>query len=240
MTDPALDLSGGVEELAGLLLDEADFDQTLQRVVDAACQTVDGCDMASVTMRGAAGPSTVVFTERAVPEIDAAQYRAGSGPCLDALRELRTFRYDAATTEERWLEFGRAAAAQGIFSAIAYPLVIRGEGIGALNLYSESPGAFHTHDEARGELFASQAAVTLANAQLYQAAREVMTQLEEALATRDLIGQAKGILMHSLGLTADQAFDVLRRESQNRNVKIRDLADQISYTGALPTAPPST
>ncbi len=240
MADAADERLDAIAELGRLLLDDGDVDQTLQRVVDTASHAIGGCDMASVTLLRGTKPATVVFTEPAVPEMDAVQYAAGDGPCLDAMRELRTVRFDASRAEPRWSAFTGATRAQGVLSALALPLIVRGEATGALNLYAEATDAFDASAEAFGELLARQASVTLANAKLYQTARDAMAHLEEALATRDVIGQAKGILMNSFGLTAEQAFDRLRHESQTRNIKLRELADRIAYTGAMPESLPPT
>ncbi len=105
--------------------------------------------------------------------------------------------------------------------------------MGALNLYSTKPGAFDDTDIALGSVFAAHAAVALSTA-LHD------EQMEEALQSRDVIGQAKGILMAREGITADAAFDTLRRASQRLNVKLRDVADQVTHTGESPRSAPAT
>jgi AmiR/NasT family two-component response regulator len=102
-------------------------------------------------------------------------------------------------------------------------LVTRNQVTGALNLYSLTQ-SFDSDDLAVAEAFATQAAVALRNAETYQRTRDLVDRLNEALASRDVIGQAKGILMAQARCDPDEAFDILRAESQRRNVKLRDVA----------------
>ncbi|HEX2383900.1 MAG TPA: ANTAR domain-containing protein, partial [Acidimicrobiales bacterium] len=104
---------------------------------------------------------------------------------------------------------------------------------GAFNLYARKPSAFTAQDHDRGTLFAEQAAVAIANTEVYWRTYNLTQNLQTALENRDVIGQAKGILMARHGFSADEAFDELRRASQRRNVKLRDVADSVAHTGEL-------
>jgi AmiR/NasT family two-component response regulator len=113
---------------------------------------------------------------------------------------------------------------------ISFRLFVTDNDLGALNLYSSQPHAFDEDAEHVGLLFATHAAVALAAALQQE-------HLTQAIHGRDLIGQAKGILMERHKLTADQAFTVLVRTSQRSNTKLRDLAEHLANTGELPTTP---
>ena len=106
--------------------------------------------------------------------------------------------------------------------------------MGALNLYSRQRGAFDQAAREVGLILASHASVALAGAQALAHEKEHVANLDKALLSRDVIGQAKGILMERQHLTAEQAFDLLRRGSQHLNVKLRDVADRVTETGERP------
>jgi GAF domain-containing protein len=220
-------LSEGIAELSRLLVNEEALDDTLQRVADLACRNIGGADVAGVTLLRDGKPTTTVYTDPTSPRIDSAQYETGNGPCLDAFRKQRVFRIESTAEDEHWPAFSQAAAEHGIRSTISLPLGVRGNGIGALNLYSRKPAAFSEDSEQVGLQFAQQASVALANAQLYDSAYRMTQQLQEALTSRAVIDQAKGMLMAQHGIGADEAFDVLRTTSQRENRKLRDLAKEM-------------
>ena len=103
------------------------------------------------------------------------------------------------------------------------PLTVRDEAVGALNLYSRDQHGFDTCEEV-ALMFAAQAALALSNAGVRDATKSPAHHLSEAIASRDVIGRAKGILMAREGCSADEAFDMLRRASQRENRKLRDVA----------------
>jgi GAF domain-containing protein len=220
-------LSEGIAELSRLLVNEEALDDTLQRVADLACRNIGGADVAGVTLLRDGKPTTAVFTDPASPKIDSEQYRTGKGPCLDAFRHQQVFGVPSTTDEERWPEFAQAAAEHGMMSTLSLPLAVRGHGIGALNLYAKKRAAFSEEEEQVGMMFAAQASVALANAQLYDSAYRMTQQLQDALTSRAVIDQAMGILMARNGIGADEAFEVLRTTSQNENRKLRELAQDI-------------
>jgi GAF domain-containing protein len=227
MADYPDHLSEGIAELSRLLVNEEALDDTLQRVADLSCRSVGDADVAGVTLLRDDKPSTTVYTDPTSPQIDSAQYETGIGPCLEAFRQQRVFRVDSTAEDEQFPAFSQAAAEHGIQSTISFPLAVRGNGIGALNLYSKQLGAFSADAEKVGMVFADQASVALANAQLYASAYRMTQQLQEALTSRAVIDQAKGILMGQHRVGADEAFDILRTTSQRENRKLRDLAQEL-------------
>jgi GAF domain-containing protein len=165
--------------------------------------------------------------------IDEAQYAADAGPCLDAYRTKTVVAVHSVPDERRWPAFTIAATEHAVLSSLSLPLVHRDQGRGAFNLYARSRDAFTAEDRDHGLLFAEQAAVAMANAEVYWRTYDLTQNLQAALENRDVIGQAKGVLMARHGLSAEQAFDELRRASQRRNVKLRDIADAVAQTGEL-------
>ncbi|HVB05274.1 MAG TPA: GAF and ANTAR domain-containing protein [Acidimicrobiales bacterium] len=216
-----------VRSLATAAPGEESFDLTLQQVVDLACASVAGCSMAGITLLERSGPTTTVATSAVAASVDAFQYRVNAGPCLDAYRRQITNRIDSTDSEERWPEFCREAAANGVHAVLSYPLVVGGDGIGALNLYSATEHGFDDRAARSGAVFASHAAVTLANARAFWRTDELRRHLEDALQSRGVIDQAKGILIAQEGYSPERAFEVLKRASQRSNRKVHDLALEI-------------
>jgi len=160
-------------------------------------------------------------------EIDRLQQDLSEGPCLDAVFEHPTVHLDDIHEEARWPRFSRLAAENGLGSLLSFQLFVIGDNLGALNLYATQPHAFDEASESVGLVFASHAAIALAGAQQEE-------RLRTAIAGRDLIGQAKGILMERFRLTADQAFQALARVSMATNRKVREVAEDFVRTGELP------
>jgi len=131
------------------------------------------------------------------------------------------------TREDRWPDFTRRALDLGIRSMLSFQLYVAEDTLGALNLYSDQAAAFTDESENIGLLFAAHAALAMAGARNHD-------DLTRALSMRDLIGQAKGILMERHRLTADQAFALLVRASQRTNTKLTDIARNLADTGSLP------
>lgn len=216
--------------LSQFLVAERSMGDTLLRVSEITIDALPPADMAGISMLGEDGrPITGVFTDPQAPEIDAAQYAAGRGPCLDAWRQRRVVVLeDFGEAVDDYPEFVREAEAHGVGSVLSLPLVAGDQGLGALNLYAPAGKAFSTEDGRLGLELASAAAIVLANATAYWQASQLSEQLAEAMKSRAAIEQAKGMLMaRSPELSPDDAFDVLRRASQRENVKLRELAQRL-------------
>ncbi len=230
---PSRQLVEAFSELADALFDGSDADALLERLVERATRVIEGCEYASVSLLGPGGRiHTPVASDALVIELDEIQYETGEGPCVEAAKDDARAVYGADVAhDERWPAFGPAAAARGIGSLISYKLAADGT-VGALNLYARRPEAFGDADRESAYLLALFASVALAS----RLARLEAAELQKALESRDVIGQAKGILMEREKITADDAFDMLRRASQHLNRKLRDLADDIAATGEEPPA----
>jgi GAF domain-containing protein len=222
-----------IREVFESLLNEESLDTTVQRVVELAQWTIPECQHASITRGGRNGAYTANTTSTVATEIDHAQYASNRGPCLDALREQRTV--SVARTDEpgEYEEFGRCAIERGVRSSLSVPLAVRGEAVGALNLYSHEEDGFGAGTEL-AETFGQQVAVAISAANLHEQTRQLVIGLRHALESREAIGQATGILMASGRLTRDAAFDALVKASQDANRKLRDIADEVTRTGGLP------
>jgi GAF domain-containing protein len=190
---------------------------TLQSIVEAAPKVVPGARWAGISLVQGTKIVSEVPTSRAVAELDQLQSDLNQGPCLTALREYHTVHIDDMRTETRWPDFGREAQQRGMLSMLSFQLFVRSENLGALNLYSDEPGAFSEDSFLVGEILAQHAAVAMIGS-------AAETQFENALATRDVIGQAKGMLMQRDNLTGLQAFSLLTRASQQTNIKLVDVA----------------
>jgi GAF domain-containing protein len=183
--------------------------------------------MAGMTLLDQAGPITPAATSRAAARVDSTQYRLNDGPCLEAYRRREVIRIESTEDDERWPEFCQVAVDEGVLSTLSFPLIVQGDGLGALNLYSNRRSGFDDADERTGTVFALHASTTLANVRAFWRNEALRKNLEQALETRGVIDQAKGILMAQENISADEAFEVLKRASQRANRRIHDLASEI-------------
>jgi GAF domain-containing protein len=183
--------------------------------------------MVGITMGLEGRDRTAVFTDQTAPEIDQAQYKDGEGPCVYAYHQQEIAQIRSTREDGPWPEFRRAAADHGIGSTLSMPLTADSSAVGALNLYSRSEDAFSEADIETASLYAAQAAIVLANAQAYWDARAMTERLGEAMKSRAVIEQAKGMLMAAQGCDEDTAFELLVKASQRENVKLRDVARRI-------------
>ncbi|WP_369137203.1 GAF and ANTAR domain-containing protein [Modestobacter versicolor] len=223
------DLGAVMGRMARTLQHEhGDVPATLASITAAAVRSVPGVDWASVSLVSGRRVSSQAATDARASALDALQTETGEGPCLDSLREQTTVLVPDFGTETRWPRFAARAAQVGVGSLLAFQLFTDGNTLGALNLFAESPHAFHDESEAVGDVFAAHAAVALS------AARQE-TNLRAAIDRRDLIGQAKGILMERHRLTASQAFAVLVETSSHVNRKLFEVAEELASTGSMPT-----
>ncbi|MGW5720320.1 ANTAR domain-containing protein [Amycolatopsis sp. NPDC003865] len=218
-------------ELTRTLLNETPtVGGVLRLVVGAASALVPAADLVSVTLREPDGTyHTPVETDPVAVRLDQVQYDHGEGPCVESARPdgpAIGWSQDLAN-DSRWPSFGPAAAGFGYHSVLATALLPDARPprrSGALNIYSSRPDAFDARSIDSALLLATHASLALAHTEAVVAAELQREQLRRAVESRDVIGQAKGILMQRRGITADEAFDVLRRASQDLNVKLADLA----------------
>lgn len=216
--DALAGVAEALSRVARSLEEEPDLDRTLEGIVAAAASTVAGVQYAGITLIENGALRSVAPSDEVVSRVDAVQYEAGEGPCVDAIVEHDTFRTgNLALDKTRWSTFAPAAAELGVVSMVAFRLFTTSATLGSLNLYSGQADAFDADAELIGELFAAHAAVALAGSRR-------QAQLRDALQTRDVIATAKGILMERHRRSDDQAFAMLVETSQRLNMKLRDVA----------------
>ena len=215
--------------LSQFVVSKSSMGETLLRVSQITTDALPAAHMAGISLLGEDGtPTTGIFTDPEAVEIDSAQYESGRGPCLDSWRLRQIVRLDDLNGTDAYPEFAAAAQAHGIQSTLSLPLMAGEDAAGALNLYSRELNGFTDEDERVGTLLASAAAIVLMNASAYWQATQLSEQLTQAMQSRAVIEQAKGILMaRSPHLNADEAFDLLRKASQRENVKLREIAQRI-------------
>lgn len=200
---------------------------TLDRIAELARATVD-CDMCGVMVvhRGKRVETAAVTDER-VRRADELQIEVGEGPCLEAIKDQSVFIIGDTATDTRWPAWCRKVVDLDVRSVLSIRLFTRQQTIGSLNLYSCEPEHFDAEDAHVGGIFAGHASVALVAAQ-------TESGLREAMESRHLIGLAQGLLMERFDLDQEQAFAVLRRYSQDRNIKLRNVAQHVVETRALP------
>jgi GAF domain-containing protein len=203
-----------------------DVDGALAAIGRAAVGHIEAAQDAGVILlvRGTLQPRAV--TGPAPHALDLVQQASGVGPCVEAADRQEVIRLDDARSESRWPSFAAAASDLGVNCMLCVPLSTLDRRVGTLSLYSGQPLAFDDIDLALTRLFAAQAAITLAHAQHSE-------QLRQALDSRDLIGQAKGILVERRRLTPEDAFRCLALSSQAANLKLIEIARHLVQTGEL-------
>ena len=196
-----------------------DVEQTLTRVT-AAVHLVDGVDYADVMLREDGEFRSIAPTATVVSDLDRVQMRHHQGPCLEATQVDSVVRGADLRREHRWPKFSAAAVELGVYTILSFQLYTHHRGSGALNLLSTRADAFDVGAETTLAMLATHAAITLI-------AADKDTQFRSALASRDVIGQAKGIIMERYKLDAGRAFALLIKLSQDSNTPLRSVAQRL-------------
>lgn len=196
-------------------------------VAELAVAGIPGAESASVTVRNAGHPTCAASSDQMAESLGAVEVQLNEGPSVDVLRTGRRHLSASLVTEKRWPEFSNRALYSGVASVMSQPLPAHGSTFGALTVYSTREGAFSDRSFEQAAGLAAQGAVVIANSNLYWQASELTDQLKEALESRAVIDQAKGILIAREHISADEAFSLLLRASQTGNVKVRDIALQL-------------
>jgi GAF domain-containing protein len=217
-------------DVARQLRAEPDETQTLERAIELAVEVIEGCDHAGVSIVRQGTIDTPAATSQEARRGDELQYALNEGPCLDSIHLNEVIHSPDLLTEQRWPRWAPQVACElGVRSMLCFRLFTTAEALGGLNLYSTRTNAFDDQDETVGLALAAHIAVALA------ASRKIDTR-GGSIVTRTLIGQAQGILMERHGLTAEQAFMVLKRVSQEGNTKVAVAAAELIRTRHMPHA----
>lgn len=214
------DLAQHARRLADTLT-PGDLDETLKRISAAAVEVLPDVTMASITIRhGDNRLETFAPTHEVLREVDTRQYELQQGPCYESATDEAYVVSSDLAADGRWPDYTVAALEAGIRAQAGINLFDARRFRGALNLYSHHVGAFEDLSPL-GALFSHQAAIAIGYAQ-------EVSDLRQAIATRQLIGQAVGVVMERYQLSEDQAFSFLTRLSQERNVKLREIAREFT------------
>ncbi|MEU5784550.1 GAF and ANTAR domain-containing protein [Micromonospora lupini] len=224
-------------ELGRIKLGETDLSGVLTRVSELAQRTIPGAEEVSVTLMRREGAHTAAFSGEMALRLDELQYEYDQGPCLDAARESVVVSVPDMAAEERWPSWAPRAVLAGVGSSLSIGLPIRESVLGALNIYGDKPAAFDDDALTLAQTFAGYASIALANAHLYDSTVTLAAQMQSAMQSRAVIEQAKGIIMGERRCTADEAFAILAKVSQDSNRKVRDVAATLVERAARPANP---
>jgi transcriptional regulator with GAF, ATPase, and Fis domain len=217
-------------ELATELHDSVGVEETVEAVVQFALQALT-CSYAGVVLVTSGGRLEIAaVTDPVIEMIYEWQIQTGEGPVITVAREQVLVRVADTAEDPRWPRWAETMTGLGIRSVLQVPLTVAGRAAGVLSLYNTKPDRFTEDDEAVAYILARHASIAVATARHEE-------NLAQAVDARKLVGQAMGILMERYDLDSDRAFEVLRRYSQDGNVKLRDVAQQLIDTRMLPAKP---
>lgn len=234
------EISTSITELQNVLLGTESIEQFVQELAVQAARLVAGSLSCGITLRRGRQTTTVACSDKLATAVNDLQYRLLEGPILTALEDGQAVRVDDMAAETRWPRFAPAAAEQGVMSGLSLPLIAQDQTVGALSLYAMTAGAFGDDEAHRAEKFADPAAGALALGLRLVTYADLIDQLRASLASRAIIDQAVGVIMGQERCTQHKAFAALRTASQNRNVKLRDIAREVvaNVSGEPPQPPP--
>ncbi|GAB2756310.1 GAF and ANTAR domain-containing protein [Streptomyces bullii] len=216
-----------VPDVTSLLLSTDTLEQFLQSMADSALALSPTADGSGITLERQGRPMTVVSAGTSGPALDEAQYGQNDGPCLESLRLGKEIEVPDMLDDDRWGPYPAYAAASGTRSSLSVPVAAHTHTAGALNVYFPQPLGFAEADRNGLRALAAQATGAIALAQRIADARQYAADLETAMQSRSIIDQAIGVIMGQQRCTADEAFTILRKASQHRNVKLRDLCARL-------------
>jgi transcriptional regulator with GAF, ATPase, and Fis domain len=217
-------------DMARDLLAQDSVQATLDRIVEHATVLINGCDESGILTVRRGEVSALAATSDVVRMADRIQQDLQEGPCFDAVTERQQLYAieDLRRPHEKWSRLAPELRKLGMGSMMGFLLFTDEDALGALNVYSRRPNMFDETAQQAGWILASHAAVAFSAARTH-------AQLGDALETRHEIGEAMGILMERHGLSEENAFGVLKKASQDHNIKLREIARKVCETGERPT-----
>ena len=219
------ELVESIAALSKLVTAHETLESTVGRIAELSVLAIDAADECGISLVTAGTIKTVAVTAEVGHVIDELQIETGEGPCMSSIAEKATFHIRDMNKDTTWPVFSkRAAGATGISSLVGYVLRVGEGSLGAMNVMSRRVNAFDDEAIAAGAIFAAQAGVALSNALTHHANEKKVEQLEEGILTRQVIGEAVGIVMATRQVPADDAFEILKTISQHTNVKLREVA----------------
>ena len=226
--DYAAALRRTMEELPRTFARPVPIDDLLTGVTAAAVDLIEGADCADVLVIWESDDfRSLAATRQLAVDVDELQERFREGPCLDAAQGDALVRCDDLRDDPRWPRFAKGAIAVGVHAMMSFQLYTHDNRKGALNLFGRQPGVFTAKDQAVGAMLATHAATALI-------AHDRERQFQSALASRDAIGQAKGMIMERFAVDATRAFELLTKLSQDSNTRLVDVAAGLVARGPDP------
>lgn len=222
--EPSQNLAQRMADMARTMATPSKVEDVLAGVTAAAIELLPSADTAGVLLLAKNGKfESLAGTSDLIYELDRLQEQHGTGPCIDAAVNDLVVRADDFKTEQRWHDYSRAVCELGVRSSLSFKLYTGDRTAGALNVFSMQPHAFTAESEATGSVLAAHAATAIL-------ASKEGEQLQSALLSRDIIGQAKGILMERLNVDAIRSFEILRQLSQEMNLRLTEVARRVVDT----------
>jgi GAF domain-containing protein len=224
-------LAEELAELALTLHDEPSFAETVDRVLEFALKALD-CAYAGVLLVHRGGRvETFAATHDVIAELDRVQFELGEGPDVELVSDRHGVLVEDVAREGRWPRWAEKVGTLGIRSMVGTRLYTTATTLGSLNFYDPRPDHFDLADQSVAHLLARHAAVAMDRA-------NEQANLWRAIEARQVIGQAQGMLMERFSVDGDRAFAILRRYSQDHNIKLHAVAEQLIASRELPTTPP--
>lgn len=222
-----IDPTGALAELSSALTAETDMSDILDRVVHLVQKHLPGAEQSSITLMRGANAATAASTGPLPIALDEIQYEQGYGPCLDAGRTDSVMHVTDMATEQRWPSYTPLAIQHGVHSSLSLPLPVENYLVGAVNTYATRKDAFDRNSIAVGTALAAHITAALSFAETSHGHRLRADNLARAMRSRNVIEQAKGMIMAQQKCSAEAAFQLLRKLSMDENIKLQDLAVSI-------------
>jgi GAF domain-containing protein len=217
----ASEFAQSIAEAARTVNQPRTLDDTLQTIVEVACNSVPGFDQVGIsTLQKEGEVKTRACIGDLVRRLDEIQYGLGEGPCAEALRGIDVVSVSSLRHEQRWPHYVPQARAMGVRSQLAVKLYLDQGTLGGINFYSTISDDVTPDAQALARLFATHSAIALGHA-------HERANLNEALQSRKIIGQAIGIIMERYDMNEDRAFAFLVRASSHANIKLRAIAQEL-------------
>lgn len=218
-------IAGALAQAAREINSQSDLDATLDAIVHAAVHSLPGIDHVGISIAYRDGKiETKAGTDQLVWDLDSLQYELNEGPCVHAIRAETVVKVEHIEHDQRWPNYVPRALKYGLKAQMGIQLFVDDKTLGGINLYSTDTPTFDPDLEDAAELYATHAAIALGRVRREQ-------DLNIALQTRKIIGQAIGMVMERYGLDERRAFEYLTRVSQHSNIKLRDIAQEIVEQG---------
>jgi GAF domain-containing protein len=222
-----VDLMHAIREFTGTILNPFDLDELLHRLTEHATTVLRGAGAGIMLTDDGGHLRFVAASEDRVTEAELHQERVEDGACHEAYSTNTVVSSGDLTAEDRWPRYRQRTIDLGLRSVVGVPLNAFGRTIGVINIYRGEATRWTEDDLGAAEILAAMGAGYIVNANQLRAQHTLTEQLHGALSSRDVIGQAKGILMARAQIDRDEAFRLLRERSQQQNRKLREVAEEV-------------